>query len=172
MSSLRHAFDTVASLPVAPPVREFVAPQALSCGQSNDIGSLHRRHRAIEFKKFLAKVDKTVPATLEVHLILDNYATHKTPDVKKWLLAHPRFHLHFTPTSASWLNLVERWFGELTQKKLKRGVHRSVQALERDVRAWLADWNNHPKPFVWTKTPDEILDKVAAYCRRISDSGH
>lgn len=145
---------------------------ALEVATGKVIGSLHRRHRATEFKKFLAKVDKTVPPTLEVHLILDNYATHKTPSVKKWLLAHPRFHLHFTPTSASWLNLVERWFGELTQKRLKRGVHRSVQALERDVRAWLADWNNHPKPFVWTKTADEILDKVAAYCHRISDSGH
>jgi transposase len=145
---------------------------ALEVATGKVIGSLHRRHRAAEFKKFLAKVDKTVPPALEVHLILDNYATHKTPGVKKWLLAHPRFHLHFTPTSASWLNLVERWLGELTQKKLKRGVHRSVQALERDVRAWLADWNNDPKPFVWTKTADEILDKVAAYCHRISDSGH
>ncbi|WP_189600797.1 transposase, partial [Streptomyces lateritius] len=102
----------------------------------------------------------------------DNYVTHKTPAVKKWLLAHPRFHMHFTPTSSSWLNVVERWFAELTQKKLKRGVHRSVQALERDIRSWLADWNEHPRPFVWTKTADEILDKVAAYCRRISDSGH
>ncbi len=103
---------------------------------------------------------------------LDNYVTHKTPAIKKWLLAHPRFHLHFTPTSSSWLNLVERWFAELTQKKLKRGVHRSVQALERDIRSWLADWNDHPRPFVWTKTADETLDKVAAYCRRISDSDH
>ncbi|MYS25801.1 IS630 family transposase, partial [Streptomyces sp. SID7804] len=136
------------------------------------IGSLHRRHRAVEFKKFLTKLDKEVPAELDVHLILDNYVTHKTPAVKKWLLAHPRFHLHFTPTSASWLNLVERWFAELTQKKLRRGVHRSVQALERDIRSWLADWNDHPRPFVWTKTADEILDKVAAYCRQISDSGH
>jgi len=88
------------------------------------------------------------------------------------LPAPPRFHLHFTPTSASWLNLVERWFAELTQKKLKRGVHPSVQALERDIRAWLAGWNEHPRPFVWTKTADEILAKVAAYCLRISDSGH
>jgi transposase len=127
---------------------------------------------AVEFKKFLAKLDKDVPADLDVHLILDNYVTHKTPVIKKWLLAHPRFHLHFTPTSSSWLNLVERWFAELTQKKLKRGVHRSVQALERDIRSWLADWNDNPRPFVWTKTADEILDKVAACCRRISDSGH
>ncbi len=141
-------------------------------GEREVFGSLHRRHRAVEFKKFLARLDKEVPAGLGVHLILDNYATHKTPAVKTWLLAHPRFHLHFTPTSASWLNLVERWFAELTQKKLKRGVHRSVQALERDIRAWLADWNEHPRPFLWTKSADEILDKVAAYCHRISDSGH
>ncbi|QCX77881.1 Integrase core domain protein [Streptomyces sp. YIM 121038] len=145
---------------------------ALEVATGKVIGSLHRRHRAAEFKKFLTKLDKEVPQGLDVHLILDNYATHKTPDIKKWLLAHPRFHLHFTPTSASWLNLVERWFAELTQKKLKRGVHHSVQALERDIRAWLADWNEHPRPFVWTKTADEILDKVATYCRRISDSGH
>ncbi|MFI2415737.1 IS630 family transposase [Streptomyces sp. NPDC018947] len=145
---------------------------ALEVATGKVIGSLHRRRRAVEFKKFLTKLDKEVPGELDVHLILDNYVTHKTPAVKKWLLAHPRFHLHFTPTSSSWLNLVERWFAELTQKKLKRGVHRSVQALERDIRAWLADWNDHPRPFVWTKTADEILDKVAAYCRRISDSGH
>ncbi|MFJ3206235.1 IS630 family transposase [Streptomyces sp. NPDC086989] len=145
---------------------------ALEVATGKVIGSLHRRHRAAEFKKFLAKLDKEVPADLQVHLILDNYATHKTPDVKRWLLSHPRFHLHFTPASASWLNLVERWFAELTHKKLKRGVHRSVQALERDIRTWLADWNEQPRPFVWTKTADEILDKVAAYCRRISDSDH
>ncbi len=145
---------------------------ALEVATGKVIGSLHRRHRAVEFKKFLAKLDKEVPADLGVHLILDNYVTHKTPAVKKWLLAHPRFHLHFTPTSSSWLNLVERWFAELTQKKLKRGVHRSVQALERDIRAWLTDWNENPRPFVWTKTANEILNKVAAYCHRISDSGH
>ncbi|MCX5390761.1 IS630 family transposase [Streptomyces sp. NBC_00094] len=145
---------------------------ALDTATGKVIGSLHRRHRTVEFKKFLVKLDKEVPADLEVHLILDNYVTHKVPAVKTWLLAHPRFHLHFTPTGSSWLNLVERWFAELTTKKLRRGVHRSVQALERDIRSWLAEWNDHPRPFVWTKTADEILDKVAAYCRRISDSGH
>ncbi|MFI1249530.1 transposase [Streptomyces anulatus] len=134
----------------------LVANQSVACPRSAEV---------------LAKLDREVPDGLQVHLILDNYATHKTPEIKKWLLAHPRFHLHFTPTSASWLNLVERWFAELTQKKLKRGVHRSVQALERDVRAWLAAWNDQPRPFIWTKTADEILDKVAAYCHRISDSG-
>ncbi|MFE5914416.1 IS630 family transposase [Streptomyces wedmorensis] len=145
---------------------------ALEVATGKVIGSLHRRHRAVEFKKFLIKLDKEVPADLQVHLILDNYATHKVPAIKTWLLAHPRSHLHFTPTGSSWLNLVERWFAELTTKKLRRGVHRSVQALERDIRAWLADWNEDPRPFVWTKTADEIPDKVAPYCRRISDSGH
>ncbi len=145
---------------------------ALEVATGKVIGSLHRRHRAAEFKKFLIKLDKEVPAKLAVHLILDNYATHKTPAIKKWLLAHPRFHLHFTPTGSSWLNLVERWFGELTSKKLRRSVHRSVQALERDIRTWLADWNDNQRPFTWTKTADEILEQVAAYCKRIPDSGH
>ena len=128
----------------------------------NVIGSLHRRHQAAEFKTFLLKVDREVPPDLEAYLILDNYATHKTSAIKKWLLSHPRFHLRFTPTSSSWLSLVERWFAELTAKKLRRGVHRSGQALERDIRTWLADWNDHPRPFVWTKPADGILDKVAA----------
>lgn len=145
---------------------------ALDTATGKVIGSLHRRHRATEFKKFLIKLDREVPRELDVHLILDNYVTHKVPAVKKWLAAHPRFHLHFTPTGSSWLNLVERWFAELTTEKLRRGVHRSVQALERDIRTWLADWNTNPRPFTWTNTADEILDKVATYCRRISDSGH
>ncbi|MFF9010141.1 helix-turn-helix domain-containing protein [Streptomyces goshikiensis] len=117
----------------------------------------------------------TLFAALEVatgKVIGSRHRRHHASEFKKWLLAHPRFHLHSTPTSASWINLVERWFAELTQKKLKRGVHRSVQALERDIRAWLADWNEQPRPFIWTETADETLDKVAAYCHRISDSGH
>lgn len=129
---------------------------ALDTATGKVIGSLHRRHRAVEFKKFLVKLDKEVPANLEVHLILDNCITHKVLAVKKWLLAHPRFPLHFTPTGSSWsswLNLVERWFAELTTNKLRRGVHRSVQALERDIRTWLTDWNGHPRPFVGTKQP-------------------
>lgn len=145
---------------------------ALNTATGEVIGSLHRRHRAAEFKKFLVKIDKEVPADLNVHLVCDNYATHKTPAIKKWLLAHPRFHLHFTPTGSSWLNLVERWFAELTTKRIRRGVHKSVQALERDIRAWIAAWNEDPKPFVWTKTAEEILDALASYCRRITDSGH
>jgi len=109
---------------------------------------------------------------LEVHLILDNYATHKTAAIKRWLVGHPRFHLHFTPTSSSWLNLVERWFGELTQKKIRRGTHASVRDLQTDIRDWTKTWNENPRPYVWTKTADEILAKLAAFCTRTSDSAH
>jgi transposase len=143
---------------------------ALDVATGKVIGSLHRRHRATEFNKFLIKLDKQVPASLEAHLVLDNYATHKTPAVKNWLLAHPRFHLHFTPTGSSWLNLVERWFAELTNKQIRRGVHKTVQALETDIRAWIAAWNTDPKPYVWTRTADEILERLAAYLNRIPDS--
>jgi transposase len=128
------------------------------------IGRLHARHRAIEFKKFLQTIDQQVPAELTVHLVLDNSSTHKTPAIKKWLLAHPRFELHFTPTSSSWLNLVERWFAELTTKKLRRGTHRSVAQLNTDIRAWIQTWNDDPKPYVWTKTADQILESIATYC--------
>ena len=136
------------------------------------IGELHRQHRATEFKKFLITIDKTVPADLDIHLVCDNYGTHKTPAVKAWLARHPRFHLHFTPTSSSWINQVERWFGFLTEQKIKRGAHQSVRALENDIRAWITDWNTHPRPFIWTKTVEEILDSLARFCRRISDAGH
>jgi transposase len=145
---------------------------ALNTTTGKVIRSLHARHRAIEFKKFLQKIDKEVPAELDVHLILDSYATHKTPAIKRWLAAHPRFHLHFTPTGASWLNLVERWFGELTARKLKRGVHRSVKELNTDIQDWTNNWNENPKPYVWTKTADQILDNLASYCTAINDSGH
>jgi transposase len=136
------------------------------------IRSLHNRHRAIEFKKFLQKLDKEVPADLDVHLVLDNYATHKTPVIKRWLVAHPRFVFHFTPTGSSWMNLVERWFGELTERKLRRGAHRSVKALNADIEDWVEHWNEDPKPYVWTKTSDEILESLARYCNRINASGH
>lgn len=136
------------------------------------IAVAHRRHRSTEFLRFLKTIDAAVPADLDLHLVLDNYATHKTPAVKAWLLKHPRFHLHFTPTSSSWLNLVERWFAELTNRKLRRSAHRSVTELEADIRAWINEWNKNPKPFVWTKTADQILDTLAAYCQRINDSRH
>jgi transposase len=145
---------------------------ALDITTGRVIGSLHARHRAIEFKKFLQTLDREVPADLDVHVILDNSSTHKTPAVKKWLLAHPRFVLHFTPTSSSWLNLVERWFGELTSKKLRRGTHRSVRELNNDIRGWINDWNENPRPYVWTKTADQILESISRYCNQINASGH
>jgi transposase len=145
---------------------------ALEVATGKVIGSLHARHRAVEFKKFLARLDAEVPADLHVHLILDNYATHKTPAIQRWLAAHPRFVLHFTPTGASWLNLVERWFAELTNRKLRRGTHRSVEALNRDIRDWIDTWNDEPRPFVWTKTADEILETLRSYLQRINDSRH
>jgi transposase len=141
---------------------------ALDMATGKVIGSLHQRHRATEFKKFLERIDTEVPADLDVHLILDNYATHKTPDIVRWLLRHPRFHLHFTPTSGSWLNMVERWFAELTTKKIKRGAHTSVPMLERDIRQWIAHWNENPRPYVWVKSADEILAALARYCEKVS----
>ena len=145
---------------------------ALDLSTGRVIGALHSRHRAIEFKKFLQTIDREVPADLTVHLVLDNSSMHKTPAIKNWLLAHPRFELHITPTSSSWMNLVERWFGELTTKKLRRGAHRSVRALNADIRAWIAAWNNEPKPYVWTKTADQILESINRYCTTINDPGH
>jgi transposase len=145
---------------------------ALDLATGKVIGSLHQRHRAVEFKKFLQQIDREVPDELEVHLILDNYATHKTPAIKKWLALHSRFVLHFTPTSASWLNLVERWFAELTTRKLRRGTHRTVRELNTDIRAWIDTWNDDPKPYVWVKTADQILDNLTQYLNRINASRH
>jgi len=145
---------------------------ALDVSTGKVIGSLHGRHRAIEFKQFLQRLDREVPRDLDVHVILDNSSTHKTPAIRTWLTAHPRFVLHFTPTSSSWLNLVERWFAELTNKKLRRGAHRSVRDLNADIRTWMKTWNEDPKPYVWTKTADQILDSIARYCTRINESRH
>jgi len=136
------------------------------------ISSLHRRHRTIEFKKFLAKIDAEVPDDLDVHLVCDNYGTHKSPAIKAWLAAHPRFHMHHTPTYSSWINQVERWFAYLTDDLLRRGDHRSVQALEKDIRAWVEAWNRNPKPFIWTKTAEQILESLSRLIARISGSGH
>jgi transposase len=136
------------------------------------IGQMHRRHRAIEFRKFLDTVEGSVPATLNVHLILDNSSIHKSPTIKRWLLRHPRFQLHFTPTYASWINLVERWFGLLTDQQIRRGTHRSTRQLEDAIRTYIAATNAAPKAFVWTKTADEILDSVRRFCLRTSGSGH
>ncbi|MCG5221193.1 IS630 family transposase [Streptosporangium sp. KLBMP 9127] len=145
---------------------------AFNVADGTVIGELHRQHRAAEFKKFLITIDKTVPAELDVHLICDNYGTHKTPAIKAWLARHPRFHMHFTPTGSSWINQVERWFGFLTDQLIRRGVHKSVQSLEKEIRAWIDQWNDNPRPFVWRKTAEEILESLARYCRRISDAGH
>jgi transposase len=145
---------------------------ALDIATGKVIGALHSRHRAIEFKRFLQTIDREVPAEFDVHVVLDNSSTHKTPAIQRWLTAHPRFVLHFTPTSSSWLNLVERWFAELTSKKLRRGAHRSVRDLNADIRAWIKTWNDNPKPYVWTKTADQILESIATYCTRINESRH
>jgi transposase len=145
---------------------------ALDVATGKVIGECHRRHRSHEFLQFLETIDTHVPTDLDIHLILDNYGTHKTPRVRRWFMRHPRFHVHFTPTSASWLNLVERWFALLSEKQIKRGAHRSVRALETTIREYLAITNEAPKPFVWTKTADEILAKVAKFCQRTSNPGH
>jgi transposase len=145
---------------------------ALDVATGKVIGSLHRRHRATEFRRFLDSIDAAVPSNLDVHLVLDNYATHKTPIIQRWLAKRPRYHLHFTPTGASWINMVERWFAELTNKQIRRGVHRSTRALEEAIRQFLDANNENPKPFVWTRSADEILASIARFCERTSNSGH
>jgi transposase len=145
---------------------------ALDAKTGEIIGRCEARHRSQEFRKFLDQIDRRVPADLDVHLILDNYGTHKTATIRRWLAKRPRFHVHFTPTSASWINMVERWFGELTRKQLKLGAHRSSDALEDAIMAYIAHTNKDPKPFVWTKTADEILDSVKRFCQRTSGSAH
>ena len=145
---------------------------AFNIADGTVISALHRRHRAVEFKKFLARIDAEVPAQLDVHVVCDNYGTHKTPAVNTWLARHPRFHVHFTPTSSSWVNQVERWFAYITDELIRRGSHASVQALEADIRAWVDAWNNDPKPFVWTKTAEQILQSLGRLLTRISGAGH
>jgi len=145
---------------------------ALDVKTGNVIGECRPRHRAIEFRKFLDTIDAAVPVELDVHLVLDNLSTHKTPMVKRWLAKRPRYHLHFTPTSSSWLNLVERFFAELTQKQIRRGVHRSTQALIESIEGYIELRNEEPRPFIWTKSADQIFASIAKYCQRTSDSGH
>lgn len=145
---------------------------ALDVKAGQVIGECYRRHRAIEFRKFLDTIDDAVPPDLDLHLILDNYGTHKTPLIRRWLAKRPRYHLHFTPTGATWMNLVERWFAALTEKQLRRGVHRSTRELELAIQRYLEMTNEQPKPFKWTKTADQILATVARFCKRINDSGH
>ena len=143
---------------------------ALDIATGEVIGRLHRRHRSLEFLKFLKTIDQQVPEDLDVHLVMDNYGTHKTQAVQNWFVRHPRFHVHFTPTSASWLNQVERWFATLTQKQSRPGTHRSTQQLEQAIREYLATYNADPKPFVWSKIADEIFASFQRFCLRISDS--
>ena len=145
---------------------------ALDIGSGKVIGDLHRRHRSSEFLSFLQRIDAEVPADLDVHLVLDNHGTHKTPSVHRWLLRHPRFQLHFTPTYSSWINQVERWFGLLTQRQIRRGSHHSVRALEDAIRVYLKATNDNPKPFTWVKTADQILASIARFCVATSEAGH
>jgi transposase/transcriptional regulator with XRE-family HTH domain len=145
---------------------------AFNTADGTVISSLHRRHRSAEFKKFLTKIDTEVPDDLQIHLICDNYGTHKTPAVRAWLARHPRFHIHFTPTYSSWINQVERFFAYITSDLLQRSDHRSVQALEADIRAWITEWNTNPKPFIWTKTAEQILESLARLLKRTTGAGH
>lgn len=144
---------------------------ALNVATGKVIGECHRRHRHQEFLKFMELVDSQVPPEeKEVHLVLDNYGTHKTPQVVRWFARHPRYHLHFTPTSGSWVNQVERWFAEITEKRIRRGSFKSVQSLEKEIKEYLDYNNKNPKPFVWTADADLILGKISRFCERISNS--
>ena len=145
---------------------------ALDVKTGEVIGECHRRHRSIEFRAFLDRIEAAVPAELDVHLIVDNYGTHKTELIKRWLAKRPRFHLHFTPTSASWLNLIERWFAALTEKQIRRSAHRSTRELETAILRYIEIGNQDPKPFIWTKTADQILASIERFCKRTSESGH
>jgi len=139
---------------------------ALDVKTGRVVGETHRRHRAREFRLFLDRLDATIPPDLDVHVVMDNYGTHKTPLIRAWFAKRPRFHPHFTPTYGSWLNLVERWFAELTSKQLRRGAHRSVRALEAAIHEFIAAHNTTGKPFIWTKTADEILASIARFAQR------
>ncbi len=145
---------------------------ALDVATGKVIGRCYRRHRAKEFQRFLNEIEAAVPEDFDVHVVMDNASTHKTPKVKRWFTRRPRFHAHFTPTSSSWINLVERFFSLITQKQIKRGTHRSTPALERAIRDYLKIYNEDPKPFRWTKSADEILRSVAKFCKRTSGTGH
>jgi transposase len=145
---------------------------ALDIATGEVIGQLHRRHRSSEFLQFLRTIEANVPSDLDVHLVMDNYGTHKTPSIKAWFARHPRFHVHFTPTSASWLNQVERWFATLTEKYIRRGTHRSTRQLEKAIKQYLEVHNANPKPFMWSKSADDILASIERFCLRTSNSRH
>jgi len=145
---------------------------ALDAATGRVIGKCFRKHRATEFVQFLRHIDEATPKDLDLHLILDNYATHKTEKVRRWLARHPRFHVHFTPTYSSWINLVESWFSVITRRSIRRGSFRSTRQLESAIKEFIADSNDEPRPFVWTKTADEILNTIKRFCQAIGDSGH
>jgi transposase len=147
---------------------------ALNVATGEVIGRCHRRHRHQEFLKFLRHIDRVIPKEpgLEIHLVMDNYATHKTPAVRRWFARHQNYQVHFTPTGASWLNQIERFFAQITTKRIRRGVFRSVAALEMAIRKYLDEHNQNPQPYVWTADAENILRRVANVCKRISDSGH
>ena len=145
---------------------------ALNVASGEVLEKCYRRHRSVEFRKFLDVIDRDVPSDLEVHLVLDNYNTHKTALIHSWLAKRPRFHLHFTPTSASWLNQVERWFALITEKQIRRGTYASTKELETAIHSWVEAYNESPKPFIWTKSADQILENIKRFCERTSNSGH
>lgn len=145
---------------------------ALDVASGAVIGQCHRRHRAVEFRKFLDRIDDEVPENLDVHIVLDNYGTHKTQRIREWFAKRPRYHLHFTPTSASWISQVERWFGLLTEREVRRGNHRSTIELEKTIQHYIATNNQDPKPFIWNKNADQILESIKRFCLRTSNSGH
>ena len=143
---------------------------ALNMATGSVITDIRKSHTSADFIAFLNKVNRNVPKDLEVHVILDNLSTHKTPAVHAWLLRHRRFHFHFTPTYGSWMNMVERWFSALTTKKLQRSAHRSVKELAADIEAWVANWNEDPTPYVWHKTAEQILERIAGYCAAVNEA--
>ena len=145
---------------------------ALDIATGRVIGKCYPQHRAVEFRKLLRVIEAAVPPGLEIHLVLDNYGTHKTAMIHDWLAMHPHIHLHFTPTSASWINQVERWFADLTERQIRRGAHRSTKELEAAITDYLTVHNENPKPFVWTKSADQILESLKSYCQTTSETGH
>jgi transposase len=143
---------------------------ALELKTNRVIGQLHRRHRSQEFRSFLDTIEANVPADLDIHIVMDNYGTHKTAPIRNWFAKRPRFHMHFTPTYGSWINLVERWFAEITNKRIRRGIFRSVKELETAIREYITIHNEDPKPFVWTRTADDILASIARFAQRTTSA--
>jgi len=176
IQALNRTAPTLPLLPTTPPraTHDYVRNgtvdlfAALDIARGTVMSDIRASHNQNDFIAFLNKINREVPAALDVHVILDNLATHKTPKVQRWLLRHRRFHLHFTPTCGSWMNLVERWFSALTTKKLQRSAHNSAKELAVDIQAWVDKWNEDPRPFVWHKIAEQILERLAGYCAAIN----